>query len=160
VSDRERAADAGASLRRGLLAIASLGVVGIWLELAVARHWKTTVQFVPWLAGAVVALGVLLVARKPTYPRLVAARILGVACAGSGIFGVIQHVKSNYDSGELDAIYGPKWATMSTASRLWHAAIESVGPSPSFAPGALALIAACLLLATVRHPAAQQARVQ
>lgn len=160
MSDRHRAADAGASLRRGLLAITSLGIAGIWLELAVARHWTSPVQFIPWVSGAVAAVGVLLVALRPNPLRLNIARFLAAACVASGAFGVIQHVKSNYDSGELDAIYGPKWATMTTASRIWHALIESVGPSPSFAPGALALIAACLLLATVRHPAGQRASVQ
>ncbi|MFN8540111.1 MAG: hypothetical protein U0232_21845 [Thermomicrobiales bacterium] len=35
----------------------------------------------------------------------------------------------------------------------WTAAREGVGPSPPLAPGALALVGLCILLATVRHPA-------
>ena len=160
MTGRDSVPDSGATLRRGLLAISALGVAGLWLELAVARHWNSTVQLVPWVAAGLVAVGVALVAIRPTPARLILARVLAVICVGSGLFGVIQHVESNYDSGELDAVYGPRWATMSTASRLWHALIESVGPSPSFAPGALALIAACLLLATARHPVCQRVRVQ
>jgi hypothetical protein len=35
---------------------------------------------------------------------------------------------------------------------VWAAATKTVGPAPTFAPGALAEAALLLLLATVRHP--------
>lgn len=139
-------------LRRGLLGLAIAGSLGIFLELAVARHWNGWTQRLPWVVSAIILAATLAVALAPGRATIRAARVLaGLACA-AGLFGVWQHVEANYDAAPLDQVYGPKWDAMSEASRWWNALIESVGPSPSFAPGILALVAACLLLATVGHP--------
>jgi MYXO-CTERM domain-containing protein len=42
---------------------------------------------------------------------------------------------------------------MSEAERWWSAFSKTVGPAPTFAPAALALVALVLLVATQRHPA-------
>ncbi len=153
MSEPDRAGHTEALLRRGLLGLAGLGALGTWVELGVSRHWKTTVQLIPWVAVGVVAVAAVLVAARPSRWAVLLARVLGAIAIVAGGFGVFEHVKSNYDAAPLDAVYGGRWEGMSGASRWWHALIESVGPSPSFAPGALALVAMCLLLATVRHPA-------
>lgn len=144
-------------LRAGVLVVAAVGAAGTGLELALARHWKSPVQLVPWVALAIVGAGIAIVAARPSPGAIRAARVTAGAAIIAGAIGVFKHVEGNYDAAPLDAVYGPKWDTMSEASRWWHALIESVGPSPSFAPGALALIAALLLLATYRHPAVVRA---
>ncbi len=147
--------DGAGALRRGVLALAAVGALGTWLELAVARHWKSPVQLIPWISVLAVVIAVALVAASPTSGRILVARALAAVSALTGMFGVVKHVQSNYESGPLDAVYGQNWQTMGVLSRLWHATIESVGASPSFAPGALALLAACVLVATIGHPAAR-----
>lgn len=153
MSDAAGAGDTEALLRRGLLGLAGLGAVGTWIELGVSRHWQTAIQLIPWIAVGIVALGAAVVAVRPSAGAITFARGLGVLAIVAGCYGVFEHVRSNYDAAPLDAVYGAKWDGMSGAARWWHALIESVGPSPSFAPGALALVALCLLLATVHHPA-------
>ena len=139
-------------LRRGILAVGFVGALGTMLELALARHWKSPVQLLPWVFLGVVAWTLAAVWLRPTRPVVRSARAIAVVAAGVGMFGVFEHVKANYDAAPLDAVFGPKWDATSGVSRWWHATIESVGPSPSFAPAALVLIAAVLLVATARLP--------
>lgn len=37
-------------MRRGLLALSAVGVVGTAIELAMLRHWGSSAQLVPWFA--------------------------------------------------------------------------------------------------------------
>jgi hypothetical protein len=80
------------------------------------------------------------------------ARALGLLVAGSGGYGVLAHVRANYAAGPLDFRYETRWASMSAPDRWWTAVSDTVGHSPTLAPGALALAAGCLVLATVGHP--------
>ena len=148
----EREAGAEGLLRAGLLGLGFLGSLGTMLELALARHWTGPIQLLPWVVLAIVSVVIGVVAVRPTHGVIGIARVVAVASIGAGLFGVFKHVKANYDAAPLDAVFGSRWEAMSGASRWWHALIESVGPSPSFAPAALALIAVCLLFATMRHP--------
>jgi hypothetical protein len=75
------------------------------------------------------------------------------------VFGVYEHIASNYEAGPLDFRYADRWATMSMPARVWAAASGTVGPSPALAPATLALAGACLVLATIGLPGAQ-VRVQ
>lgn len=140
-------------LRRGLLWLGGLTCLGLVVELAVERHWTQPLQLVAWVALAVVAAALVLVARRPTSGRIRLARILAGAAILSAVVGVGVHVDSNRDAGELDRDYGDRWASLSDATRWWLAVTKTVGPSPPLAPGALAQAAFCVLLATVRHPA-------
>jgi hypothetical protein len=140
------------ALRTGLLGIAGLGVVGTLLELALARHWKDPLQVLPWVMVAALGVAVLFVAFRAS-PRVVrTARALAIIAFPVGLFGVYEHVEANHHAGPLDAVYGARWDSMSGVSQWWHALVESVGPSPSFAPGVMALIALCLLVASIGHP--------
>jgi uncharacterized membrane protein YeaQ/YmgE (transglycosylase-associated protein family) len=140
------------TLRTGLLGIAALGVVGTLLELALARHWSGPLQVLPWIVVAILGVAVVLVAFRAS-PRVVRlARTVAIIAFPVGLFGVYEHVEANHSAGPLDAVYGARWDSMSGVSQWWHALVESVGPSPSFAPGAMALIALCLLVASIGHP--------
>ena len=149
----QRAVDgAGPALRRGLLWLAGLVIVGIAIDLAADRHWTQPVQLVAWAALMVAGLAALLVA-WPTAGRIQAARLLAAVVIVAAVFGIWEHVESNYDAGELDFEYADSWERLPDSTRWWLAVSKTVGPSPPLAPGALAQAALCVLLATVRHPA-------
>ena len=144
-------------LRRWLLALAAVTTVALGLELAAERHWTQPIQLVAWGALAIMLVAIGLVLGKVTPARLRLAQLLAALVVLSAIWGIWEHVESNYDAGELDQVYTARWETLPEASRWWLAVSKTVGPSPPLAPGALAQAGACVLLATLRHPARRAA---
>lgn len=138
-------------LRRGILALAWLTLLATAAELGLERHWKDD-QLIAWVVTALATLAVVLVSVRPRRGSLWAARALAVAVLGASAFGVVEHVKANYEAGELDANYAARWPSMSESARWQAAALKSVGPAPILAAGALADVAVLVLLATMRHP--------
>jgi hypothetical protein len=145
-------------LRRGLLWLAGLTVVGLTIELAAERHWTQPVQFVAWGALVVTVLAIGLVIGRSSPGRLKLARWLAIAVMISAGLGIWEHIDENHDSGELDQVYGETWDSLPAMTRWWLAASKTVGPSPPLAPGALAVAGFCVLLATTAHPALQRRR--
>jgi hypothetical protein len=141
-----------ALLRRCFLALAVAGIVGTAVELALSRHWTSAVQLIPWYALGALAIAVVLLVVRPRRPAVLAVRVLAVVVILTAGLGVFEHVLANYHAAPLDFRYTSRWPTMSAASRWWAAANESVGPSPTLAPGVLAQAALCLLFATLGHP--------
>jgi hypothetical protein len=144
--------DASAILRKALLVLASVAVVGTAIDLATLRHWTKPVQLVPWfvLAGLVVAI---VLAAVPAATTVRVARAIAVGAVLCAFFGVYEHIKTNYNVAPLDYRYTDRWATMSWSSRWWAAANKSVGPSPPLAPAVLLYGALCVCFSTIRHPA-------
>ncbi|MEU0568979.1 hypothetical protein ABZ297_26885 [Nonomuraea sp. NPDC005983] len=134
------------TLRRGLLALVLLSVMGAALELAAERHWQTVEQLIPWGALALLALALVVLAAggSPKAVRALALAVLLVA-----MFGVYAHVSANYDAGLLDQRYAATWETLSPLTRWWYAVSKSVGAAPPLAPGMLAQSALLLLLTTL-----------
>lgn len=145
-------------LRRGLLGLATLTIIGIAVELYTERHWTQPVQLIAWAALALTAVAILLLVGQPSAGRVRVAQTIAAIVVASAAVGVWQHIAANYDAGPLDRRYGQTWEGMSTLSRWWLAARKGVGPSPPLAPGALAQAGLCVLLATVRHPALRAGR--
>jgi hypothetical protein len=147
-------------LRRGLLGLALVTTLALGLELAAERHWTRPSQLVAWAALAALLAAVGLAAGKPddgkpdasaaTPARVQLARLLAVLVVVSAVWGIWEHVASNYEAGELDQEYMLRWEGLPEASRWWLALSKTVGPSPPLAPGALAQAGACVLLATIR----------
>ena len=150
-----RAGDEGVAsrLRTGLLALAALTTVALGIELAAERHWTQPTQFVAWAALVVLLVAAGLVLGRSTSGRVQVARVLAVLVMVSGVFGIWEHIESNHDAGELDQVYSARWEMLPVATQWWLALTKTVGPSPPLAPGALAQAGACVLLATLRHPA-------
>lgn len=117
------------------------------------RHWGTTLQAVPWLVLAVLSAATIALARARSSRVVAAVRVIASFTVAASVFGIAEHVKANFDAGPLDAVYGPKWDTLSTTAKWWDALIKRVGPSPTLAPGVLAQIGLCLLFASLHHPA-------
>lgn len=150
------ATDARSSLvviRRGLLALAAAGTIGVALELLLLRHWTETRELIAWLAVAALGVAVALVILRPTRRAILVARALGVVVLVTSAIGVFVHVWANYDAAPLDARYTASWPTTAEPVRWLLAATDTVGPSPSLAPLALAFVALVLLLALVHHQA-------
>jgi hypothetical protein len=146
-------ADSATVLRRCFAGLAAVSVAATAVELALIRHWTSTEQLIPWVALAAVVVGLALLFARPGPRSLRAVRVLGVAVVLTSALGIYEHVHANYEAAPLDFRYTNRWATMSTGSKWWAAASQSVGPSPTLAPGVLAQSAFCLLFATLGHPA-------
>jgi hypothetical protein len=152
--DGMRAATDDASvLRRSLLGLALIAICGLTAELLVERHWGTPIRLVPWFALIALAYAALLLMRRPTAAAVRRARLLAGAVMIAAVVGVALHINENYVAGPLDERYEKLWAGMSEVERWWAAFSKAVGPAPTFAPAALALLALVMLVATQRHPA-------
>jgi hypothetical protein len=144
-------------LRRGVLALAWLGLIGTTFELVFLRHWASATQLIVWPFVGLLAVGAVLMSTRPTARSVSIVRWLAVAAAVATVVGVGLHVIENLDAGPLDRNYAAIWSSMSPFDQ-WSAAITGgVGPAPVLAPGALAEVSLALLLTTVRHPAVQTA---
>ncbi|MBI1845019.1 MAG: hypothetical protein HYR89_10495 [Actinobacteria bacterium] len=141
-------------LRRALLGLAVAGIGGTAAELIMLRHWDGAEQLVPWAALAVMSALVGVVVARPTGSVLKVARVIALVAACSGAYGLIGHAEANFHAGPLDAVYGPKWATMTSAARWWTAGTGGVGPSPPLAPAILTQIALSIFFATHAYPRA------
>jgi hypothetical protein len=139
-------------MRAGVLALAVVASCGTAVELATERHWNSTLQLVPWAALGVLALAQGLIAVRPGQMAVRVARILAVLVVLTSIFGIVEHVQANLDTGALNATYADTWDRLSIWTQLWYAATKTVGPAPPLAPGVLAQAGLLTLLATWRHP--------
>jgi hypothetical protein len=101
---------------------------------------------------AVLAAAVVLAARQPTRRTIGVARVLAAVVLVTSVVGVLVHIWADYEAAPLDARYTATWPTTAEPVRWLLAATDTVGPSPSLAPLALAFAALVLLLALVRHP--------
>ena len=152
--------DTATILRRGVLALAGLGIVGTAVELIFLRHWTTATAAIVWVGIVALAAGFLMLVRRPSRGIVLAVRALAVVAVVVAVVGIGFHVIENLDAGPLDRAFASRWDTMSSVAQWWTAIAGGVGPAPTLAPGALAEISLALLLATVRHPATRPANDQ
>lgn len=146
------AASSAGILRRSLLLLAALGTAGTAVELALERHWDGVIQLIPWFAIALLVLAIVLLVRSPNRWRVVWARILGGFVVFIAFIGVAEHVISNHDSDPLDFRYATSWTSIGEVERWFLAVTDSVGPSPTLAPMALAFMSLAVVFATLGHP--------
>jgi hypothetical protein len=139
--------------RRGLLALAGLGLAGTATELVFLRHWSGATQLIVWPAIAALAIAFVAVARRASPSTVRAARSLAGLVVVIALAGVALHVLENLDAGPLDRHFATTWDGLGAAQQWWLAITGGVGPAPVLAPGALAEISLALLLSTLRHPA-------
>lgn len=140
-------------LRRGLLALSGLGVVGALVELAVLRHWNSMSELTPWpfllLGGSLVVL----LALRPSRRVVVWARWAGLILAAAGLYGIVVHVLANMDTASLDGTIGATWGSLSIWRQVWLASTGGAGPAPPLAAASIAPTGLALALATYRHEA-------
>jgi hypothetical protein len=145
-------------LRTALIGLSAVGALGAAADLAIARHWQTPVQYIPWITLIVIGVGITFLAARPSPLTIKAVRVIALVVAAASAFGVYEHVDANYAAGPLDAVYGETWDSLSPLTQWWTAATQGVGPAPTLAPGVLAYAALSLFLATLRHPANNTSR--
>jgi hypothetical protein len=138
--------------RTWFLLISIGSAMGIAVELAAERHWTTAVQMIPWFALGLLAVAIGLRLRL-TRANERAVRVIAAVVGLSGLIGVYKHVAANVHAGPLDYRYTKRWPSMGMTSHWWAGISKSVGPSPPFAPMALALSALCLVLSLPRRAA-------
>jgi hypothetical protein len=146
-------ADDASVLRRSLVGLVLVAIVGLAAELLVERHWGTPIRLVPWFCLVALAYAGLLLLRRPTAAAVRRARVIAGAVMLAAVVGIGLHVNENYIAGPLDERYELLWAGMSEAERWGSAFSKAVGPAPTFAPASLALVSLILIVATQRHPA-------
>jgi len=158
--DAVTSADVADILRRGLLGLAALGVIGTTVELVFLRHWGSTVALIVWPTMLVLAASLWVMLRHPSAVAVRRVRYLAAVVVVVGALGVLVHSITNFEAAPLDREYEKTWPTMSTPQQVWLAATGQVGSAPTLAPGALVEIALGLMLATVAHPALDSASVE
>lgn len=144
-------------LRRALLALTAIALVGTAVELVIGRHWESAPQVIPFGVIGVAGVTLWLVATARSAGRLRVARGLAVLVLAASAFGVWEHVEGNQDAGALDQRTAASWETTPALTRWWLALSGGVGPAPPLAPGVLGQAALMLLAATLRHPASETA---
>jgi hypothetical protein len=144
--------DNAAFLRRSLLWLAALGTLGTALELVLLRHWDNPLELIPFVALGVLGVAIVMMARRPEARSVAIARALALSVLIVSAVGVFVHIRSNYEAAPLDFRYTLSWPTTPEPIRWLLAATDTVGPSPTLAPAAIAFLALALLIVTLRHP--------
>lgn len=137
-----------ARLRRFLLAIAGLLLLGTLIELALIQHWDEPLQLTPFILSAIGLAGVAWAWVKSERGPLLALRALMVPLTLGSLVGVFVHVSSNIE------IYTETHANAGTLAVI---AAGLGGHNPLIAPGMLALAGILAAAATYGHPALQRA---
>ncbi len=133
-------------LRRALLAILAMGLLGTGVELLLLKHTDGAWQLVPVvLTGAATAVTAWC-ALRPGIAALRALRGLMLLCVAAGVVGIVQHFRGNV------AYARDANPSLDGAALYWEALM---GATPSLAPGAMIQLGLVGLLFAFRHPAAR-----
>lgn len=141
-------------LRRGLLAQTVLGAAVAAFTLSTETYWPDAFHPLAWTSLGVLVLGLVL-ALLPGGRAVVVTRILAGGVIVVALFGVVEHVLTNYGAGPADPEFGQVWMSMPAVTRWGLAITKGVGDAPTLAPIALGQVALALLLLTVTGPREQ-----
>ncbi len=140
-------------LRRFLLAMAGLLLIGTLVELVAIKHWDQPLQITPFTLSIVGLAGVAWAWFRTERKSLLAVRWLMVPLALGSLVGVFFHVRGNIE------IFTE---THAHASLMAIVGAAMGGHNPLVAPGMLALAGILAGATTYYHPAleARQVRVR
>jgi hypothetical protein len=131
-------------LRRVLLALVVLGIVGLVLELVFLEHYDEWTQWIPLaLLGAALPLAAV-VAARPSRGAIRVFQAMMLAFVAAGIVGLVLHYRGNVEF-EVENEPGVRGLQL-----VWR---SLRGATPTLAPGALAQLGLLGLVAAHRHPA-------
>lgn len=139
----------GGPLRRLLLALIVLGILGLAAELLLLEHFEELSQWLPLGALAAALAASAAVGLRPSPGSLRAFRaVMGVAAA-IGVLGLMMHFYGNL---EFERENDP---SIRGVALVWEA---MRGATPTLAPGALAQLGLLGLAYAYRHPALRRPR--
>lgn len=132
------------SLRRLVLALVLIGIVGLGVELLLLRHAESATQWIPHIALGIGLVSTLAVYFRPGRATLRVFKAMMVIFLITGILGVYLHFRGNVEFAlERDS-------TLTGTKLIWKALR---GATPALAPGALAQLGLLGLVFSYRHPA-------
>jgi len=131
-------------IRRLLLIVILVGIVGLAAELVLLEHTEDTLQWVPLVSLAVGFILAIAVALRPSSATLRSFQAVMAAFVVAGALGFYLHLRGNVEF-ELESDPG-----LGGLALAW-AALK--GATPSLAPGAMAQLGLLGLVLTHRHPA-------
>jgi len=136
-------------LRRILLAVVLVGIVGLAAELLLLEHYEDVWQWTPLALLAAGLVAVAAVALRPARGVLLAFRALMAVYIVGGALGAYLHLQGN---AEFERESDP---ALTGTALLW----ESLrGATPALAPGALAQLGLVGLALAYRHPALRRTK--
>lgn len=144
-------------VRAALVGLTGVVVLATAVELAVEGLGTDPVALVPWAALGVLVLGVAAVL-VPTRGGLAVSRVLAALVLAASVYGVLDHVVTRHESGDHGPASVSRWVDLPPSEEWWTTVTRTVGPSPTLAPGVVALAAALLLLAGVGRPVRTRGR--
>lgn len=140
----EREQNLSATLRKILLGITWLGIVGLSVELVFIEHWEKRWQPIPLALLGMAMLASIAVTWWPTDMSLRVFRIVMAMCVLAAPFGIWQHYSGNVEF-ELE-----RRRELHGMPLIWK---SLHGATPVLAPGALTQLGLLGLAFTFRHPA-------
>jgi hypothetical protein len=139
----------GWTVRRLLLVLVHVGILGLLAELFLLGHTESATQWIPLVALAVGLASAVAVALRATPARLRAFQGVMALFVIAGLLGLVLHYRGNVEF-ELE-----RDASLSGLKLFW----ESLrGATPTLAPGALFQLGLLGLAYTFRHPALARRR--
>jgi hypothetical protein len=131
-------------LRRLVLALMLVGMLGLGAELLLLEHFDDVWQWVPLVSLALGVVLALAVWMRPGRATLQAFRAISAVYVAAGALGVYLHLDGNLEfERESDS-------SLRGLPLLWEAL---QGATPALAPGALAQLGLLGLALAYRHPA-------
>jgi hypothetical protein len=130
VTDVQQGAGAGVGpLRRVLLLLVVLSIVGLLVELLLLEHYEEPWQWAPLVLLVVALVPTAMMLTRPSRAVVLAFRAVMGVCLAAGALGILLHYRGNV---EFERERDPSlagWALVWEALR---------GATPSLAPGAMA----------------------
>jgi len=134
-------------LRRFLFVLAGFIFIGSVIELVLAEHTQSPVQWLPFVLSGLGLMGVTAVLIWPQRKMIASLRALMVVIALGSFFGIFEHIEHNLE-------FALEIRPNAVASDVFFEALS--GANPLLAPGILALGAILALAATYYHPALEK----
>ena len=133
------------AIRRLVLALFVVGVVGTAADLLLTGHFEDLWQLAPLIVIALSVVALVIHTMKPSWSTVRLHQAVMVLFIASGLIGTFLHYRANIEF-ELEMYPG-----LSGFELLWTA-IQGASP-PSLAPGAMAALGFLGLIYTYKHPA-------
>ena len=132
------------AIRRLLLALVLLGILGLGVELVLLEHTESVWQWMPFVVLAGGFASAVALAARPARGTVLAFRAAMALCVIAGLVGLVLHFRGNL---QFELENDPSVRGLDLVWRALH------GATPTLAPGAMAQLGLLGIAATLRHPA-------